>query len=24
MKKTGEAMIAYYEDWINNYPFFSI
>ena len=20
MKKTGEEMIAYYEDWINNYP----
>merc|ERR1719395_124666 len=24
MKKTGEEMIAYYEDWINNYPFVSI
>merc|ERR1711904_49843 len=23
-KKTGEEMIAYYEDWINNYPFVSI
>merc|ERR1719395_181026 len=24
MKKTGEELIAYYEDWINNYPFVSI
>merc|ERR1712144_126854 len=24
MKKAGEEMIAYYEDWINNYPFVSI
>merc|ERR1719305_1143075 len=24
MKKTGEEMIAYYEDWVNNYPFVSI
>jgi len=24
MKKTGEEMIAYYEDWIKNYPFVSI
>merc|ERR1712205_213443 len=24
MKKTGEEMIGYYEDWINNYPFVSI
>merc|ERR1712100_192013 len=24
MKETGEEMIAYYEDWINNYPFVSI
>merc|ERR1719487_2663786 len=24
MKKTGEEMIADYEDWINNYPFVSI
>merc|ERR1712010_425357 len=24
MKKTGEEMIAYYEDWINTYPFVSI
>merc|ERR1712196_638114 len=24
MKKTGEEMIAYYEDWANNYPFVSI
>merc|ERR1719335_1995466 len=24
MKKTGEEMIAYHEDWINNYPFVSI
>ena len=22
MKKTGEEMIAYYEDWVNNYPSF--
>merc|ERR1712072_1311512 len=24
MKRTGEELIAYYEDWINNYPFVSI
>merc|ERR550514_1934254 len=24
MKKTGEEMIGYYEDWVNNYPFVSI
>merc|ERR1711985_85729 len=24
MKKTGEELIAYYEDWVNNYPFVSI
>merc|ERR1712100_521796 len=24
MKKTGEEMIAYYENWVDNYPFVSI